>query len=379
MKRHPKAFVLSVLLLVLLSAGVVSAAGKTPPPLIPESEVVTAQPPASRQEQLQTIAYWTRERSLAAQPLAMPVDSTAVLSAVQPNAVDPYGGRAILSPPAAPLPNAAELARADYPDDWAALESGLALEEALPVSGKNGVTGTSSIYTGYFLDATALQKMYPHPWVGRFVFSGGTCTATAIANNHVVTAAHCVYDTAANRWYSNMAFQPAYRAGSAPYGTFPSAGCVILTAWINLSGSYSLSWAKYDVAVCDMGKNSAGRTLVQMVGNAGRETNASYVRHLHQLGYPGRNYLNQPITAAGNYLHTCVGETRQYATEIRGVGCNMGPGISGGPWMTGYMLGRGTSGYVSGVSSGMDGRTPNSYGVRFSSANITPICNYTGC
>lgn len=66
-----------------------------------------------------------------------------------------------------------------------------------------------------------------------------------------VTAAHCVYDTAVNQFYANWVFTPAFRNGSAPYGSFSATACTILTAWVNLSGGFSInSWTRYDVAVC---------------------------------------------------------------------------------------------------------------------------------
>ena len=245
-------------------------------------------------------------------------------------------------------------------------------------TGKDALTGTSQVYTAYFLDASVIQKLFPHRVVGRTSSPAGTCTATSISNNHIVTAAHCVYNTTTNVWTSNIVFQPAYRNGNAPYGTFPVGACTILTAWVNRAGSYSISWAKDDVAVCNMGNNSAGQTLNNAVGWAGREWNFGYDRHFYNLGYPGRNYNNVTIPNAGKYLHACVAESGLYATDIRRMGCNMGPGISGGPWLANYALNR-VQGNVSGVNSGIFIGQQNAYGARFSSANIVPICNATAC
>jgi len=138
----------------------------------------------------------------------------------------------------------------------------------------------------------AMQTIYPHRWIGRFSFTtpNGTsyCSATAISGNNIVTAAHCVYDTPSrNAFYTNKVFTPAYRNGNAPYGSFATTNCSVLTAWVNLSGAYSInSWAPYDVAVCTVGTNAAGQTLNQVVGSAGKAWNYGYTRHIFNLGYP---------------------------------------------------------------------------------------------
>ena len=104
----------------------------------------------------------------------------------------------------------------------------------------------------------AFWQIYPHRWDGKLTFTtpggGASCSATAISGNNFVTAAHCVYDTAVNQFYANWVFTPAFRNGSAPYGSFSATACTILTAWVNLSGGFSInSWTRYDVAVCSVG------------------------------------------------------------------------------------------------------------------------------
>lgn len=96
------------------------------------------------------------------------------------------------------------------------------------------MAGTTQVYTSYLVNSkSALWKVYPHKWVGRLSFRtpSGTsyCSATAISNNNIVTAAHCVYDTTNNRFYSNWVFSPAYRNGTNPYGTFRATACTVLT------------------------------------------------------------------------------------------------------------------------------------------------------
>ena len=337
-------------------------------------------------EQEAALAFWTRTRLKAAQPLEMPkqagpavVDRSGLAEA---EVVGPYGFVAAGRPAA----DADAVARAAYPQDWLEVQDleGLEAPDALGPDALEMPTGTSQTYTSYKINTlSSVQTVYPHRWVGRLSFttSSGTayCSATAISGNVMLTAAHCLYDSTNNQWYSNWVFTPAYRNGNAPFGTFAAQTCWVLTSWVNLSGSYAInSWAPHDVGVCKMGKNSAGQTLNTAVGWMGREWNFSYIRHVHNMGYPFRDYNNALITDAGKYLVTCVAETFQQASEVRGMGCNWGGGISGGPWVRGYAQNV-VNGYATGVNSGIFIGTQNIYGARFNSNNIVVLCNAAGC
>ena len=326
-------------------------------------------------QQKAALAFWTHAAIEAAQPMEMVSAGPEEIDLSAPPAAT--GPRGFVAGGAA-APNADEIARAAYPEDWAALEeSAAAMDAETP-------DGTSEVYTGYTVNQLAsMQKIYPHRWLGRISFSapGGTsyCSGTSISGNVMVTAAHCLYDSETNRWYSNWAFTPAYRNGNAPYGTFPATTCWVLTAWINLNGSYNVNgWAPFDVGVCKMGNNSKGQTMNNAVGWLGREWNASYTRHVHNMGYPFRDYNLSPLPNAGAYLRTCVAETFQQAAEVRGMGCHIASGNSGAAWIVGYAPNV-VSGWVTGIHSGGSGGVQTRYGARFNSNNIVPLCNAAGC
>lgn len=371
--------VLLVVALLVLSTGVQAQTIETQGP---ENGVVMTTV-ISEAEQKAALSFWTHDAMAEAQPMQMPVqfgpaeiDKAAV---VEQTAAEAPG----YAPAGRAAPNADKEAQATYPLDWAALKESVDAAD-LSEADLFAPEGTSRIYTSFTVNQfAALQPIYPHKWVGRLSFRvpGGTsyCSATSISGNVMLTAAHCLYDTTNNRWYSNWVFTPAYRNGGAPYGTFAATQCWVLPAWGNLAGNYSINgWARHDVGVCKMGRNSAGRTLNNAVGFMGREWNQPYVRHFFNLGYPFRDTNNAVIADSGKWLRACVAESFQQTTETRGMGCNYGPGMSGGPWVYRYAPNV-VSGWASGVNSGIYIGTPNIYAGRFNSNNIVPLCNAAAC
>ncbi len=262
-----------------------------------------------------------------------------------------------------------------YQNDGASVDSGAA----------DLMAGTSGIFTDYPVNRkTALWKLYPHVFVGKLTFTTSSgnksCSATAIRNNHIVTAAHCVYGTSGdNVWYTNKVFTPAYRNGNAPYGSFPTAGCTVLGEWAALSGAYIIStWARHDVAVCKMGKNSAGWTLNQAIGAAGYSYNFGYEQLHFVSGYPARDTDDRLLTGPAQYLRSCTSESFRLTTDTLGTGCKYGRGISGGSWMKDYNANY-ISARVNSVNSGIYFNQPNTYGARFTSNNIKKLCDGSGC
>lgn len=331
-------------------------------------------------KQAAALSMWTRDTISRVRALEMPVDTGA--SGVAADALDGASitGPRLMKPAGKAAANADQIARAAYAADWKRLEAELATEVPGEIP-----AGTSSVYTYYDVNTNAaFWQIYPHRWDGKLTFTtpggGASCSATAISGNNFVTAAHCVYDTAINQFYANWVFTPAFRNGSAPYGSFSATACTILTAWVNLSGGFSInSWTRYDVAVCSVGRNSAGQTLNGAVGFAGRLWNAAYTQLNFNSGYPARTYTDALISnGAAQYLRACTNESFQQTTDTLGGGCFWGRGISGGSWLVGYKPFV-VSGQVNSVNSGLFLNQQNIYGARFTSSNIVPICTVRGC
>lgn len=235
--------------------------------------------------------------------------------------------------------------------------------------------GTPGVYISYDVNYySQMWKTYPYKTIGKLFFQSATgtpyyCTATVISpNNIIVTAAHCVYNTDTNKWYKSWVFIPAYRYGSAPYGTFPYVSARVLTAWINAPNS--TAGLRYNVAVIRLGNNSEGHPVTYYTGYAGRSWNQPYNILNFNAGYPD----------PGEYLSACMNESYKYSTDVALGGCNLKYGMGGGPWFRKYAPYKsGACNYVNDVNAGWDFDSPNIYGARFSNSNIVPLCTDEGC
>jgi V8-like Glu-specific endopeptidase len=380
-RRTVRVIAFVTLVVLMLSVGLTfSVQAQSDDPGAAKNETSVVSKVISKKDQASALSSWTRKAIASAQPMEMPMmTGSAEVDAAASVELDAASATAGYANAGAAAPGALTSARKAYATDWAAIS-----KSATNAPASEELAGTSQVYDYYYLNSNGyLWGLYPHVWVGRLSFNttGGTsyCSATAISGNVMLTAAHCVFDTAANKWYSGWVFAPAYRNGATPFGTFAASQCWVLTSWVNLSGSFSINgWTKYDVAVCKMGNNSNGQTLNAAVGFMGRQWNYGYVRHFYDMGYPWRNYNNTTISGAGAYLRTCVAESFQQTTDTRGMGCYYGPGISGGPWVARYQVGV-ASGYADGVNSGLYIGTQNLYSIRFTSSNIVPLCTAAVC
>lgn len=344
---------------------------------------------ASAEEQAVEYTLWTREAMQAAVPLELPASAEAPLPRVTADMVEVEVVAAFDAvSPGMSNPQAVEAARLAYAEDWAMLE---AQAEEMVLDALNGgmadsvlgPTGTSAVYTRYEMNRfTQFHTGFPFKTIGRLFYqnqsnAGYSCTASVVSGKNIIaTAAHCLYDTNANKWFKNWSFVPAYRNGSAPFGTFPFQTCAVLNAWINLP-SYTVSGgARYDVGLCKMKNNSAGQGLSATVGNLGQRY-PGYPEHIHDIGYPSKYRNGTTVANAGKYTWACVAETRLYTTDTLAWGCDLASGMSGAPVIHRFAPFV-VSGWVESIHSGGFSSPNDAHGPRLKSTNIGTLCTLLG-
>jgi V8-like Glu-specific endopeptidase len=302
----------------------------------------------SAEEQAATEAFWTRERMLEAKlidQISVTAEQVAQVAAATEEIPPGTPGRI---PGRVPDRQSALLAREIYPEEWTRIaEEEKAIEEAAPVdenagagdlgvkpaaeSGADAWSSAPPFVSYYVNDSTNTWKSYPWITMGRLFFKIPTlpgtyaCSGGVAYGRAVWTAAHCLY-THGKGWSYNLYFVPAYRNGSYPYGSFTVKSRTALSGWVYDS---NLAYDIGMVAVNDI----SGKKISQWVGYLGFMYNYPGTQMFHAFGYAG-NY------SSSRYLVTCASST--YVRDTLpgpapiGIGCDMGSGASGGPWLVTY-------------------------------------------
>lgn len=188
-----------------------------------------------------------------------------------------------------------------------------------------------------------------------FYDDGGTdhfCTASVVDSPHksiIITAAHCVYSHGAAK--TNMVFVPAYRDGTAPYGTWTVRHVVVDQHWQDGADP------DFDVAFMDL-EPLNGKRIGDVLGGNAFGWNEGFGRFVKITGYPASE--DAPIS--------CRNKTQRYSSTQMRIDCTgYSGGTSGSPWLAGFSPATGT-GTVIGVIGGYleGGDNPDtSYSVYF--------------
>ncbi|WHT16604.1 hypothetical protein N8J89_26125 [Crossiella sp. CA-258035] len=149
------------------------------------------------------------------------------------------------------------------------------------------------------------------------------CTATAVAKDVVVTAAHCVWP-GYTRWEEpievrNLVFAPGYDQGQTPLGVYPARAFLLQSSYTKQS-SPDVAMVVLDPVDGRHVGDRAGTQRLSFDPPASLETTI--------LGYPGSK------AGLGQKLFRCelpAKRSSQWETL-----CDMAGGSSGGPWFTGF-------------------------------------------
>jgi len=193
-------------------------------------------------------------------------------------------------------------------------------------------------------------QVFPYSTVGVLFFSQGgqdyRCSAAVVGKNALWTAGHCVHDgiNGQDGWSENVVFVPAYKDGDEPYGSWSYFDLVTRMAW------YESGDLRYDIGGVILNPNDSDQSIDDVVGRLGFAFNLDPIQHWFNFGYP------TDIPFDGKTMQICAGSFARNATNTTfpipmGMGCDMTPGSSGGPWIINFSGSTGDTNYLNGNNS----------------------------
>ncbi|MFL6194914.1 MAG: trypsin-like serine peptidase [Thermoanaerobaculia bacterium] len=269
-------------------------------------------------------SFWTPERFQNAQPLPM----TAVGSTASANDPEEYAepaGPAVSAAGRAPSARVRPDLKNRLFEPW---------EDALDLPGSVAETASGSAgayFTSARLVPSTADLAYPYSTVGKLFFTipgrgEFYCSASVLRQRVVLTAAQCIHSgTSSPGFYTNFRFVPAYRNGTAPFGTWDWAYVAVSSGWTT-SGGVLPNAADYGmIEVQDEVINGSLRRLGEVVGFLGYQTQKLRPNHAHLLAYTSS-------FDSGERMHQVTAQAFRAASQSNAeYGSDMRNGSGGGP------------------------------------------------
>lgn len=196
-------------------------------------------------------------------------------------------------------------------------------------------------------------KSFPRRAVGALFYTQNgldyTCSAASVGNYAIWTAGHCIHDGGGTEagWSTNISFVPAYAGDKAcpgqgcPFGVWTGAAPWVAGQWYTFGQAGLTDYDLGGVVLMPLG----GHSISERVGSLGFAVGGSANQHWNVFGYPGA------APFSGDRMVTCQASLAYALTtgdaKRVGIGCDMTPGSSGGPWIVDL----GTENIVNGTTS----------------------------
>ena len=185
-------------------------------------------------------------------------------------------------------------------------------------------------------------KVYFEMGSSAFVCSGTVATDSRTTVSLVLTAAHCAYDEANERFATNWLFipdfdqSPTFTCGNTEYGCWTANALVVHEGYAT-AGGFNTQATLHDFAFAVVGAGGHNGTT-QLDTRVG-----SYPVVIPGFTAPGQAAYAFGYPAAGKYkgndLVYCAGQIFEdpFNDELTwGVPCKMTGGSSGGPWLSSF-------------------------------------------
>lgn len=179
------------------------------------------------------------------------------------------------------------------------------------------------------------------------------CSAASIGENSIWTAGHCMHagdgSGIAGR-STNIWFYPAYKDGNIPFGGWQASAAMTTTQWASGNCPFACE-IRYDMGGAKLlPQQGSGDTLSEVVGSLGMQYNLPDPQHWFNIGYPALAPFN------GKYQYICASSFAYRDTSLAppspiGMGCDMTPGSSGGPWILNFSGEAGATNFINGNNS----------------------------
>ncbi|MDX6583329.1 MAG: hypothetical protein QOI10_2513 [Solirubrobacterales bacterium] len=181
------------------------------------------------------------------------------------------------------------------------------------------------------LDPTAL----PYPAVGKVFFRlarvAYVCSAAIVdapSARVVWTAGHCLRDPGRRgRWASRWTFVPGYEQGARPYGSWPASVLWASPGWLHNNDNYDF-----------------GAVQIARQGGVGVESAVGYglpfganqpvQQDWEAIGYPADGYFADALWHCRSPYGASDPSSGKSGPLPFSIGCDMGGGSSGGPWIS---------------------------------------------